>query len=123
MRRAAARAFERARPTGDGRPRRLRVALVVGAAVVATAVAAPAAAVVGAPVRATTAGPAAPEPVVTRPGAVRREWDADGPVGDLRAAGAGVVVAGGEAVTALDGPSGAVAVAVASRSGSVVGLG
>ncbi|MHA6624937.1 hypothetical protein ACU61A_05915 [Pseudonocardia sichuanensis] len=121
---AAARAFERARPTGDGRPRRLRMALVVGAAVVATAVAAPAAAaaVVGAPVRATTAGPAAPAPVVTRPGGVRWEWDADGPVGDLRAAGAGVVVAGGEAVTALDGPSGAVRWAFARTGARVVDL-
>jgi outer membrane protein assembly factor BamB len=106
---AAARAFEREHPAADGARRPLRVALVGAATVVVTAVgaAAASAAVVEAPVRAATAAPAAPEQVVTRPGTVRWAWDADGPVADVRAAGAGVVVAGGEAVTALDGPSGA----------------
>ncbi|TWF80836.1 putative pyrroloquinoline-quinone binding quinoprotein [Pseudonocardia hierapolitana] len=78
-------------------------------AVAGTALAAWAAAavVVDAPVRSSTVAEAAPVPVAERADGVRWEWDADGPVRDVRAAGTGVVVAGRDGVTALDGVTGA----------------
>ncbi len=101
-----ARAFEREGVAA--RPGRLRVAVAAVVAVACTALAAgtAAAVVVDAPVRSSTAAVADAPPDARRADGVRWEWDADGPVRDLRAAGTGVVVAGQDGVTALDGATG-----------------
>ncbi|MDL5156274.1 PQQ-binding-like beta-propeller repeat protein [Actinomycetospora termitidis] len=54
----------------------------------------------------TTAPPVASAPVPARPTGVAWRWAAPGPVHALAAAGAGVVVAGDDGVTALDGSTG-----------------
>lgn len=105
-----ARAFERdgAPAAGTGGTRRLRVAMAAVVAVGGTALAAGVAAtlVVDAPVRSSTTAVVDPRPDAQRVDGVRWEWDADGSVRDVRAAGAGVVVAGQDGVTALDGATG-----------------
>jgi outer membrane protein assembly factor BamB len=110
---AAARAFETAgtgRAAVGGRARAPRVAAVVAVAVLVTTGAAwgAAVAVVEAPVRASTAAASTQAPVVLRASGAAWEWTAFDLVQDVRAAGAGVVVAGDDGVTALDGPTGAV---------------
>jgi outer membrane protein assembly factor BamB len=63
--------------------------------------------VIDAPVRATTASEAEPAPLEYRADVARWTWRGGGPVRDVRAAGVGVVVAGDDGVTALDGTTGA----------------
>ncbi|MCD2189637.1 outer membrane protein assembly factor BamB family protein [Actinomycetospora soli] len=60
----------------------------------------------GAPTVATTAAPVAPAPVPTTPTAVAWRWTAPTPLHAVVRAGAGVVVAGDDGVTALDGVTG-----------------
>ncbi|TQM45117.1 PQQ-binding-like beta-propeller repeat protein [Pseudonocardia cypriaca] len=102
-----ARAFEREGTTGGAHRPRAAVVAVVAVACTALAAWAAAGVVVDAPVRSSTAVTADAPPDAQRADGVRWEWDADGPVRDVRAAGTGVVVAGTDGVTALDGASGA----------------
>jgi outer membrane protein assembly factor BamB len=81
--------------------------VLLATAVTALGGTAAAAAVVDSPVRATTAPEAEPAPLAYRADAARWTWRGGGPVRDVRAAGVGVVVAGDDGVTALDGTTGA----------------
>jgi outer membrane protein assembly factor BamB len=96
-------------PTRSGPSAKWRRVLPVLLATAVTALGgtAAAAAVVDAPVRATTAPEAEPAPLAYRADGARWTWRGGGPVRDVRAAGAGVVVAGDDGVTALDGTTGA----------------
>jgi outer membrane protein assembly factor BamB len=81
--------------------------VLLATAVTALGGTAAAAAVIDAPVRATTAPEAEPAPLEYRADAAHWTWRGGGAVRDVRAAGAGVVVAGDDGVTALDGTTGA----------------
>jgi len=81
--------------------------VLLATAVTALGGTAAAAAVIDAPVRATTAPEAEPAPLEYRADAAHWTWRGGGAVRDVRAAGVGVVVAGDDGVTALDGTTGA----------------
>ncbi len=101
----AARALEWKRGAGSSPMRRV-VAMVVAVTATALAASVAAAVVVDAPVHAVTTSAVPPAAVGDRADVVRWEWRGDGAVRDVRAAGAGVVVAGDDGVSALDGVTG-----------------